>query len=167
MDFNVLEVRDNHTAFAIALVRRTGRTNMFFRDNVIEILNESEDFRDEVEYLESNSCEYIKLLEKSGEYLQGSPISFEKELRNKELGKLLDETTSNYEYSFEREKTLHPSKFIRFDNQQTEEIGQVLSLKDIVEGYVEDIKYRIEQTDYNKVWEEDLRIFNEYLNSLT
>lgn len=165
MEFNVKEIRDNNTAFAVAVVRRTGRTNMFLRNNVIDILNELEDYNDEVEYLELSTCNYIDILKKSGDYLQGNPISFEKELENKELGKLLDETAENYNYSFEQEKTIYPSSFIRFDNEQPEEAGVLMTLRDIVEDYIYDIKHRIQQTGDEEVWKEDLRIFNEYLNS--
>lgn len=65
--FNVLEIRDNSIAKAIAVVRNTGATNMFFLDNVLDIMRQL-DYKDEVDYLETHRDDYLRLLNLSEKY---------------------------------------------------------------------------------------------------
>lgn len=51
----------------IAMVRRTGLTNMFDRENVIVILKEF-GYNNIADYLEENKKEYLELLIESGKY---------------------------------------------------------------------------------------------------
>lgn len=61
------KVTDESIAKAIADVRRTGLTNMYYTNNVIDLMRQFGN-EEESEYLSQNKSEYIRLLILSSDY---------------------------------------------------------------------------------------------------